>query len=148
MKNVLSILALLLAFTLTTNAQCCSQKKDAECATKCLPTVQQSKTASKVMVYYFHGERRCATCLAVSEVAKSFVAENYKDNKEVMFKQVDISKDENKALAKKYEIASSGLVVCNGKSSKDITAFAFQNARSNPDKLKEELSKQVKEKLK
>lgn len=147
MKNGLSILTLLLAFTFFASAQSCCQKKDAKCANKTSQTLQNSADA-KVMVYYFHSERRCATCIAVGEVAQSFVAEKYKDSKDVVFKKVDISKDENKALAKKHKIASSGLVVCNAGSSKDITAFAFQNARNNPDKLKAELSKLVSEKLK
>ncbi|HCO66995.1 MAG TPA: hypothetical protein DIT04_04445, partial [Dysgonomonas sp.] len=36
--------------------------------------------ASVVNVYYFHGKQRCKTCIAIENVTKNAVAENYKDN--------------------------------------------------------------------
>ncbi len=101
----------------------------------------------KVIVYYFHGEQRCATCNAVEEVTKSTIEEYYVDNEDVAFVVVDFSKDENEELANKYEIAFSSLLIVSGDDVVDLTDDAFANARSNPDELEEMINNQVNEYL-
>lgn len=98
---------------------------------------------AKVIVYYFHGEQRCATCNAVEEVTKSTIEEYFADNEDVAFVVVDFSKDENEELANKYEIAFSSLIIVSGDDVIDLTDDAFANARSNPDELEEMINDQV-----
>ncbi len=98
---------------------------------------------AKVIVYYFHGEQRCATCNAVEEVTKSTIEEYFADNEDVAFVVVDFSKDENEELANKYEIAFSSLIIVSDEEVIDLTDDAFANARSNPDALEEIVINQV-----
>ena len=93
----------------------------------------------KVIVAYFHGERRCETCIAVGDLAKLTVEENFKDNKDVAFKEINIELDENKAIAEKYEIAGSAMLIIVDGKAEDITGFAFQNALNKPELLKDRI---------
>lgn len=93
----------------------------------------------KVEVYYFHGTRRCATCIAVGEVTSELVKSKYGNNPKVKFIEINIDESGNEELVERFQVSGSGLHVYNGKNIEDITAFAFQHARTNPDKLKDKL---------
>ena len=93
----------------------------------------------KVEVYYFHGTRRCVTCIAVGEVSGELFKSKYGNNPNVKFIEINIDEPGNEELVEKFKISGSGLHVYNGENIEDITAFAFQYARSNPDKLKNKL---------
>lgn len=97
----------------------------------------------KVEVIYFHGVRRCQTCVAVGEVAKESVTEFYADNSKVTFLDINIEEEANKALAEKYEVSGSGLFVISGEKFENITGQGFQNARSRPEVLKEKIKELV-----
>lgn len=91
---------------------------------------------AKVNVYYFYGRQRCVTCVTLQEVAKDAILSNFSDNRDVAFLEIDFSKRENGALADKYEIVFSSLVIASGESHKDITDEAFAMVLSNPEGLK------------
>jgi hypothetical protein len=108
-------------------------------------TGQQNKTNSKsdaesiinnakVTVFYFHGTVRCINCVATQKVAQQTVNEYYAGNKDV---EIDISVKENQALAEKYQVFFSGLVIANAKTYNDITLQALSLSDSQPDRLKE-----------
>ena len=103
--------------------------------------------ASTVNVYYFHGKQRCKTCLAIEDVTKKTIADNYKDNPKVKFVEINIDEDKNKDIVEKYEIAFSSLLIAKGDNSVDITEQAFANALNSPDALtnliKEEVNKRI-----
>ena len=103
--------------------------------------------ASTVNVYYFHGKQRCKTCLAIEDVTKKAIADNYKDNPKVKFVEINIDEDKNKDIVEKYEIAFSSLLIAKGDNSVDITEQAFANALNSPDALtnliKEEVNKRI-----
>lgn len=103
--------------------------------------------ASTVNVYYFHGKQRCKTCLAIEEVTKKVIADNYKDNLKVKFVEINIDEDKNKDIVEKYEIAFSSLLVVKGEDHTDLTEQAFANAVNSPDVLtsliKDEVNKQL-----
>lgn len=108
-----------------------------------------SKTESgKVTVYYFHGDRRCATCKAVGAVAQKTVEEKFADNANVEFRDVNIDREENKTLAEKMKITGSSLCIGNSANAENITVFAFSNARKNPEALKQKIESIVTSKLK
>ncbi|MBR9974141.1 MAG: thioredoxin family protein [Bacteroidetes bacterium] len=94
-----------------------------------------SKDKKEIIVYYFHTSRRCPTCVSIERVAKNVVKEQYGKDKNVVFRAVNIEDKENDALAEKYEVGGSALLVCCGEKSKDLTGKAFQYGMSNPGKL-------------
>jgi hypothetical protein len=114
-----------------------TEKKSTETA-----KIEVAETA-KVTVYYFHGKQRCKTCISVQKVAEEAISEKFGGNDEVKFVEVDFSESANAALADKYEISFSSLVVATDAEHIDITEFAFANALSNPDALKETLTSEV-----
>lgn len=110
--------------------------------------VQSGEKDGTVTVYYFHGARRCQTCLSIERVARGVVKDRYGDDKRVVFRSVDIEEEKNEKLATEYEIASSALLVCRGKKKADLTTDAFQYARSNPEKLQKKLIAAIDRQLK
>jgi len=100
-----------------------------------------------VTVYYFHGDRRCATCKAVGSVSKQTVADAFGDNPSVIFKDVNIDEAENNEIKDKLEMSGSGLFIYDGKKKVDLTATAFQKAVSSPDELSEKIVASVNEML-
>ena len=114
---------------------------------------KDSKSTSQkdvVEVLYFHGKQRCATCMAIEKEAKTVVngqfANAVKSGK-LKFRIIDITKAENEAIANKYEITWSSLVVVKHKGGKEqaenLTKFAFANARSKPEVFRNELTKKI-----
>ena len=122
----------------TENKQAESQKQEETVTTA---------DASVVNVYYFHGKQRCRTCIAIENVTKNVVAENYKHNPKVKYTKVNIDEAVNKDLVEKYEIAFSSLLIAKGENSTDLTEQAFANALNSPDVLtnliKEEVNKRI-----
>ncbi len=130
-KIVNSLLVLLFAF----NTISCNNTQ----SNNNLTSDESSVKGKKVEVYYFHGTRRCATCIAVGEVASELVKDKYENNPNVEFIEINIDEPDNEELAEKFQVSGSGLYVYNGKDIENITAYAFQHARANPDKLKKKL---------
>lgn len=91
---------------------------------------------AKVQVYYFHGKQRCITCVSLQKVAEEAVKENFGTNKDVTFVEIDFSEKANEALAEKYEIVFSSLVIASGDAFKDITDESFAMVMRNPNGLK------------
>lgn len=107
-----------------------------------------------VEVLYFHGKQRCLTCQAIEKETKELIDSQFRDavkSGKVRFRVVDITKPENEALADKYEITWSSLVLVkydNGKeTSENLTQFTFANALSNPAQFKEELAAKINQML-
>lgn len=94
-----------------------------------------SKNKKEILVYYFHTSRRCKTCLSIERVSKTVVEEQYAKDKTVTFRSVNIEESENEALAEKYEIGGSALLIVCGDNSRDLTGKAFQYGLSDPGKL-------------
>ena len=90
---------------------------------------------AKVMLYYFHGKQRCPACLAIQKVTEDAYVNYLIDNKDVGYKEVDISLKHNEALAEKYEIVWSSLIIASEKEHKDLTDYGFGMAMNNPEVL-------------
>jgi hypothetical protein len=101
-----------------------------------------------VKVMYFHGERRCKTCLGIQDIAEKTVLEMYGKDARVKFVELNHEKEENAALVEKYQIAGSSLIVQGpGKKWVDLTAKAFQYALADPGKLQDALLRTIKAEL-
>lgn len=92
-----------------------------------------------VNVLYFHGTQRCKTCIAVGEIVKEVVNTRFSDNKNVVFTEVNTDDPKFKAIAEKYKISWSSLVISKGENNTDMTDFAFANAIKDPDVLRAEI---------
>lgn len=98
---------------------------------------------AKVMVYYFHSKQRCKTCLAIQDVAAQTIAENFADNADVKFLELDFTEKANEAISEKYEVAGSSLIIVSGNEHINLTSVGFANAVRNPDALKEAILNEV-----
>ena len=125
-----TLLLLLFAF----NAIACSNAQSNNNSSS-----DDSTKIKSLEVYYFHGTRRCVTCIAVGEVSSELVKSKYGNDPNVKFIEINIDEPRNEELVEKFQVSGSGLYVYNGKDIQNVTAFAFQHARTNPDKLKDKL---------
>ncbi|MCU4156871.1 thioredoxin family protein [Carboxylicivirga sp. A043] len=114
----------------TATKTACSSCESTSC---CSSTTNSNATidTSKVSVVYFHATRRCATCEAVEKVTKETLARHFKDA--VPFHS--INREEEKELAKQYEVEWQTLLIIKGGQVKNLTNEAFLNARTKPEKL-------------
>jgi len=140
MKRLISTLSLILFVGLVSvSAQCCN--KTAATAEKSTACCSASESTSDVKAYYFHATRRCVTCKAVEEVSKAAVTEYYGDK--VPFASINVDEEQNKALAEKYKVTGTALLIVDGDKTVNLTNDAFMNARTNPDKLKSKLKSTI-----
>jgi len=68
----------------------------------------------KVIVYYFHGTRRCATCLGIQKVVDETVEGRFAAeiaSGDLEFREIDYDLDENKHFAREFELSFSTMVV-------------------------------------
>lgn len=147
MKNLTLALFMVIAIV------SCTNNKQTKATTADENKVQIENSTSQgdvVQVLYFHGKQRCATCNAIEKETKSLLESKFSDemgSKKIDFKVIDISLPENQAIADKYEVASSSLLVNDWKngseSVENLTEFAFANARTNPDAFKKELADKI-----
>lgn len=126
MKNLV-----LLIFSLLVLVSC--GDKDSKKSEKENMEITQEQN-SGVNVYYFHGNQRCKTCIAVQNVAKETIEKTY-PNTEVRFIEVNTSKKENEALVEKYEVSWNALIIEKGENSEDLTEQAFALAVNSPKEL-------------
>lgn len=103
----------------------------------------QTSSIDRIVVYYFHGTRSCVTCKAVGQVSKELVETRYGDNEKVEFIEVDYDLTGNEELVEKFQVTGSGLYVYNGVESVNLTAFAFQYAKTDSKKLQKRLIKLI-----
>ena len=97
-------------------------------------------------VYYFHFERRCATCVAVEEESEKALQELYPEqikSGDVVFLSVNLEDDSNDALAEKLKVDGQTLLVVRGARQENLTNVAFMHARTNPEKLKTAIKESV-----
>ena len=108
--------------------------------------VSASAGDQKVTVYYFHMTSRCVTCRNVEAVSKQSVQELYPQkyqSGEIEFKEVNLELPENQKLIESLKVHGQSLLVVKGDKQHDITDKGFLYARSQPDRLKEEIRKAV-----
>lgn len=76
-----------------------------------------------VTVISFHGEKRCKTCIKISELAKQTIdgefAEAEKAGK-LFWEQIDYDSPGNRHFVKDYELVSSTVVVTQWKDGKEL----------------------------
>lgn len=102
---------------------------------------QTPQKAVPVEVYYFHATNRCVTCEAVESVTREALKQNY--GAQIQLKSINTDEESAKPLMKKYKVAGQSLLVLKGNKIEDLTSFAFMNARTKPEELKEKIKKTI-----
>lgn len=100
----------------------------------------QSNAAVEVL--YFHGNRRCVTCVAIEQRTKELLNEQFADEMtqgKIVFKSINFDEQDGKKLAEQYKVAGSSLIISSagGKAIDNLTNYAFTTARNRPDEFKE-----------
>jgi len=93
---------------------------------------------NQTVVYYFHVDRRCRTCMKIEKTTFNLVVHDFaKERKagKLSFKQFNIDREENLDMAIEFEASGSKLCIVNydndgKKTITDLTDFAFANAFS------------------
>ncbi|MEW5845795.1 MAG: nitrophenyl compound nitroreductase subunit ArsF family protein [Bacteroidota bacterium] len=101
----------------------------------------------QVTIYYFHGEHRCPTCIAIENETKAALEINLKKEAEsgkVELQVINADEGRNKQICEKYGVYGSTLLLVKGENVVNLTNMAFGNARRNPDKFREDLASEVK----
>lgn len=107
-----------------------------------------------VEVLCFHGKQRCSTCEAIERETKAVIDAQFADavtDGVLEMRIVDISRPENEALADKYEVSWTSLVVVKytdgREQAENLTNFAFANARTNPEAFRAGLARKLQKML-
>ncbi len=144
MKKVLALLTLCLGLVACGN----TGAKGAQAA-------ETENSKDHVEVLYFHGKQRCATCVAIEQNTQEVIAQQFADETrdgQLVFRIVDLSAPENEALADKYQVTWSSLIVskwADGKeTSENLTEYAFANARTAPETFRKGLADKIRTLLK
>ena len=116
-KSVKLIKNLLLAFVLITIGFALGKHY----AAKTTVEINNIEKISLVRVYYLHANRRCDSCNQIQEMTEQLLYGKYSEeiaDDKIEFSQVNFQ--ENKTLAKRFDIRSSCVVVANIKDGKII----------------------------
>lgn len=114
-------------------------------------TILSIQAVSKVEVYYFHFTRRCVTCQAVETETLKSIQQLYPEQFKkglITFKSLNLDEKTSEALAQKCKAEGQALLVISTNKRVDLTEQGFMYAKSQPEKLKEELNKVIQPLLK
>jgi len=111
-------------------------------------------TSRKIEVIDFYGTHRCVTCEAIEANAKYTIDTYFKNEVNdgvIVFKTINVDKDENYSVAEKFEATGTALfinVIKDGQEHHiDLTNFAFDKGKDQEafsTELKEKISEQLK----
>lgn len=71
-------------------------------------------TPDNVVVYYFHGTRRCPTCLGIQKVIEETIEEKFAKEIEadmLIFEDLNFEEEKNKSYVEKYQLTFSTMIV-------------------------------------
>ena len=118
----------------------------AACGQRQTRTEQNAPDKGVVQVLYFHGSQRCATCRALEaktiELLETEYAQAQNEGK-IVFKSIDFSEPEGEAVADRYEVAWSSLILDKEGTTADLTDMGFRYARTEPETFKANLKQEL-----
>lgn len=88
-------------------------------------TLETSENAApdSIVVYYFHGNRRCRTCMGIQSAITTTIDERFAAETAsgaLRFQEVNIDQPENSHFVKEFDLGSSSMVVVAKKGEKTI----------------------------
>ena len=151
-KAIIYLISLLLIASCTGNkkAESFSEKQNEEAQQANQKAIDEK--VGTVELLYFHGKQRCLTCMAIEKYSTETIAKEFQeqvDSGKLIYKIIDIDKEE--ALADKYKVASSSLILIShtsqGEKVTNLTQFAFSCARKESEKFCKDLTEIIKGEL-
>ncbi len=70
--------------------------------------------ADALVVYYFHGSRRCATCMKIEELTSQAITANFADklaSGDVVFRSVNLEESGNEHFVKDFDLITNAVVM-------------------------------------
>ncbi len=83
-------------------------------ATSSAAVAPESVTPDRVVVYYFHKNRRCRTCVGIQKAIKATIDERFGEETAsglLAFQEVNIDEPANAHFVQKYDLSFSSMVV-------------------------------------
>ncbi len=77
-------------------------------------TIHQKSSSRKIIAYYFHGTRRCRTCLKIESLARTVIQNNFQaelSNESLEWQSVNIDTKENKHFIKEFNLYTRSVVL-------------------------------------
>lgn len=77
-------------------------------------TDEPAELDHKVMAYYFHGDMRCITCLAIEDQARAAIENAFPGQMEagtIQWQPVNFDKPENRHFIEEYDLSMSSLIL-------------------------------------
>ena len=84
---------------------------------------EQQKSSGQVIVYYFHGNFRCVTCLNMEKYSKEAIETNFKDalaSGNLEFEAVNVENKGNEHYVNDYQLYTKSLVLSFVKNGKEV----------------------------
>ncbi|MDF1543705.1 MAG: nitrophenyl compound nitroreductase subunit ArsF family protein [bacterium] len=114
MKQLLTIITTLL-FVLTVGAVVQAEPEDSlEMKAESGPEAAENNSDSKVVAYYFHSNRRCATCMKLEEYTAEAITGLFADQIEqgqLEWQVVNFEEEGNEHIAKDYQLISQSVIL-------------------------------------
>ena len=84
---------------------------------------EETQQSDRLDIYYFHATARCNSCLKIEKFTRSAIEtgfENELKNGKIVFKMVNIEKQENKHFITDYELYTKSVIVQQIKGGKPV----------------------------
>jgi hypothetical protein len=99
------------------------------------PTASPAAMGEQVIVYYMHQTFRCVTCNKIEAMTEDLVKTDFAgalQSGRLQFRRADFQEDE--ALARRYNVASSSVVVVRERDGKDVAFKRLDDVWTQVDK--------------
>jgi len=83
----------------------------------------ENAVKDKIIVYYFHGTRRCATCKKLEAYSEEAIKEKFQkeiESGQLEFLPINFDEEENKHFINDYELYTKALVICEYDNDKQV----------------------------
>jgi hypothetical protein len=103
----------------------------------------------KIIVYYFHGNRRCPTCLGIQDNIEQTINERFAEETaagKLSFEEINFEEEANKRFVDEYQLSFSTMIVAaqaDGKTVKWENAEKVWEYARTPPELKAYVEKTV-----
>ncbi|MEO8414823.1 MAG: nitrophenyl compound nitroreductase subunit ArsF family protein [Ginsengibacter sp.] len=99
-------------------------------------------STSTIQIIQFHSEHRCMTCNLIEKLTR----ETLQKYPAISFTLINVDDKKNGKMAEQFEATGTALFLYNPttRAKKNLTDFAFMNARSDAEKFKDGLEKEIK----
>ena len=114
---------------------------------------QHTAQIDKVIVYYFHNTRRCATCLGIQRVIEETIDTGFTKDIEagmLEFRELNMEEEPNKKYVQQFQLSFGTMVVAaeaNGETRKWENAGKVWELAQSPDELKAYVEKNIRQQL-